>query len=234
MQPYGPTCLLGLHPETVTMDKMGPALKKKTPPAPAPKKPRLSQTEAMVRMVDATYRLLLQFHPAEVTVARICEKAGVHSDYVVRYFGSRDELLCQAVEAAFSTFFSDNDGKDATRLQVIVEEADAMVMAKARVRTMVYLMGCGMNPERFQEAQKKVIDSILAQSRNPKVADRTALNMVLIGLMLIQGTNTFAEVNSMSQQQIQDVLSYVGYLGQTGETVEAALGWDQPQVKKKK
>lgn len=80
---------------------MAQARKKRTPATPVPKKPRLSQAEATARMLNATIQLLVEYAPGEVTVARICEKAGVHTDYVVRYFGSREELLSQAVETAF-------------------------------------------------------------------------------------------------------------------------------------
>ena len=67
---------------------MAPALRKKTPPVSTAKKPRLSQAEATMRMMSTTTQLLLQYAPGEVTVAKICDASGVHTDYVARYFGS--------------------------------------------------------------------------------------------------------------------------------------------------
>ena len=100
---------------------MAQARKKNTPATPAPKKPRLSQAEATVRMLNATSQLLVENVPGEVTVVRICEAAGVHTDDVVRYFGSREELLCQSIEAAFQGIFLKTSGKETTRLEIALD-----------------------------------------------------------------------------------------------------------------
>lgn len=214
---------------------MAPVSRKNSPPLPAPKKPRLSQAEATVRMLNATSQLLLEFVPGEVTVLRICERAGVHTDYVVRYFGSREELLSQAIEAAFLGVFLRTNGTDSSRLGVVLEgNVDVMKLAQARVQTIAYLLGCGVSPERFQSSQKLVLESVFSQSNNPNVADRTRMNLILMGTLLIQAMGTFDEVNDMTELQKQDMISYIGYMSQTGETVQAALGWDKPKPKKKK
>ena len=87
-------------------------------------------------MMSATSHLLIEFPPDEVTVHRICDKAGVHSDYVARYFGSREELLCQSIEAAFLGVFLNTETNETSRLQVILDDnVDVMQMARARIRT---------------------------------------------------------------------------------------------------
>ena len=213
---------------------MAPVSKTKKPPVPAPKKPRLSQAEATVRMLNATSQLLLEFVPGEVTVVRICEKAGVHTDYVVRYFGSREELLCQAIEAAFLGVFLRTNGEDSSRLNVVLEgNVDVMQLAQARVRTIAYLLGCGVSAERFQSSQKLVLESVFGQSNNPNVGNRTRMNLILAGSLIIQGMSTFAEVNDMTEQQKQDMLVFIGYISQNAETIQAALGWDKPTPRKK-
>jgi AcrR family transcriptional regulator len=213
---------------------MAPAPKKKASSA-VPKKTRLNQAEATTRMLKATGELLLRYVPGEVTVLRICEKAGVHTSYVVRYFGSREELLCQAVEAAFLGVFLGIENEDSTRLSVVLKgDPDVKKLAEARLRTIAYLLGCGVSPERFQLSQKMLFESVLAQSNNPNVLDRTRGNLVLLGTLVFQSMGTFADVNNMTDQQKQDMLAYIGYMSQTGETVQAALGWDKPTPKKKK
>jgi AcrR family transcriptional regulator len=213
---------------------MASASKKITPRVSAPKKPRLSQAEATVRMMNATSQLLVQHVPGEVTVARICEKAGVHTDYVARYFGSREELMCQAIEAAFLGVFLKTGSEGTTRLGVVLEgQIDVMQLAQARVRTIAYLLGCGVSPERFQSSQKLVLESVFSQSINPKVSDRTRMNLILVGTLLIQAMGTFAEVNEMTDLQKADMLSYIGYVSQAGETIQETLGWDKPVVKSK-
>ena len=213
---------------------MAPAPKKKASSAVA-KKTRLNQAEATARMLKATGELLLRYVPGDVTVLRICEKAGVHTSYVVRHFGSREELLCQAVEAAFLGVFLATESEDSTRLNVVLEgDPDVMKLVEARVRTIAYLLGCGVSPERFQPSQKMLIESVFAQSNNPNVSDRTRTNLILMGTLIFQSMGTFAEVNDMTEQQKQDILSSISYLSQAGETIQAALGWDKPVPKKKK
>jgi AcrR family transcriptional regulator len=214
--------------------KMAPAPKKKASSVVA-KKTRTNQAEATARMLKAASELIVQYSPGEVTVLRICEKAGVHTSYVVRYFGSREELLCQAVESAFIGVFLGTESKDSTRLDLVLEgDPDVIKLAEARVRTIAYLLGCGVSPERFQPSQKMLLESVFAQSNNPNVLDRTRINLILMGTLVFQAMGTFAEVNDMTEQQKQDMLSGIGYLSQSGESIQTALGWDKPTPRKKK
>ena len=149
-------------------------------------------------MLHATSQLLLQHVPAEVTVLRICEKAGVHTSYVVRYFGSREELLCQAVETSFLGVFLGTARKYSTRLNIVLEgDPDVTKLVVARVRKIAYLLGCGVSPERFQPSQKMLLESVFAQSNNPNVLDRTKTNLILMGTLVFQSIGTFAEVNGI-------------------------------------
>ena len=215
--------------------RMVQASKKKSRSVTAPKKPRLSQSEATVRMLNATNQLLLQSAPGEVTVARICGEADVHTDYVARYFGSREELMCQAIEAAFLGVFLKTTSEETTRLSLVLQgKVDFMQLAQARVRTIAYLLGCGVSPKRFQSGQKLLLESVFTQSNNVNVGDRTRINLILIGTLIVQAMGTFGEINNMSEQQKQDVVAYIGHMSQTGETVQTALGWDKPVTKKKK
>jgi hypothetical protein len=90
-----------------------------------------------------------------------------------------------------------------------------------------------VSPERFQANQKLVLESVLSQSNNPTVGERTSKNLILIGTLIVQAMNVLDEVNDISEQQKADILSYIGYLSRSGETVQAALGWDKPAPKKK-
>jgi len=214
---------------------MTSASQKQSPSNRATKRPRLSQEEAIARMLNATNELLLQYVPGEVTVARICDAAGVHTDYVARYFGSREELICQAIDAAFLGVFLNTDNEESSRLNIVLEgNIDVMQLAQARVQTIAYLLGSGVSPERFQSSQRLVLESVFSQSTNPKVGDRTKMNLILVGTLLVQAMSTFAEVNDMSEQQKKDMISYIGYMSQTGETIQEALGWGKPPTKKKK
>jgi AcrR family transcriptional regulator len=208
---------------------------KKMPPTAVPKNTRLNQAEASVRILKATSQLLLIYAPGDVTVQRICEKAGVHTSYVVRYFGSREELLCQAVESAFLGVFLGTDSEDSSRLNIVLEgRIDVRELAQARVQTIAYLLGCGVSPERFQLSQQMLLESVFEQSTNPNVSDRTKRSLILMGTLVFQAMGTFAEVNNMTEQQKKDMLSLIGFLSEDGEAIQATLGWDKPTPKKKK
>ena len=103
------------------------------------------------------------------------------------------------------------------------------------MQTITYLLGCGVSPERFQANQKLVLESVFAQSTsNTQVGDRTSKTLILIGTLIVQAMNVLDEVNDISDQQKQDVLSYIGYMSQSGLAVQTALGWDKPVSKKRR
>lgn len=212
---------------------MASAPKKGAPRVPAPEKTRLSKSEATVRMINATGQLLLQHVPGDVTVARICEAAGVHTDYVARYFGSREELMCQAIEGAYLGYFLTSSENPHSRLAGLVKgEGSFLLLTQKLFGAMTYLLGCGVSPERFQGMQKLSIDAAIAQSQNPRTSDRTKTNLVLIGFLIMQGMSTLGEVNGMSDSQRRDVLDFINNLRGVGENIQAELKWDKPATKK--
>jgi AcrR family transcriptional regulator len=209
---------------------MAPAPRKKTPTVPAAKKPRLSQAEATARMINATGQLLLENVPGDVTVARICDRSGVHTDYVARYFGSREELMCQAIETSFLGFFLTNNRQENSRVDAALSgNENFMELAQRMFGAMTYLLGCGISPERFHGIQKLSIDAAFAEFDNANVSERVRMNLVLVGFLVIQGMSTLGEVNSMTKMQRQDMMAFIGYLRQAGEDVQSVLGWDKPQ-----
>ena len=198
------------------------------------KKPRLSQAEATIKMLSATANLLLNNPPERVTVQKICQAADVHTDYVVRYFGSREELLCQAIEAAFVGVILREDGSTSRIDDTLANTAGLLEKAHARFRTIAYLLGCGVDPERFQASQQIVLGHLLAEAKNPNTSERTKTSVIMIGTLLFQSLAIFAEVNSITDQQRADLFAFIGHLPQMSASVEKELGWDQPLPKKRK
>ena len=198
------------------------------------KKVRLSQAEATIKMLSATANLLLNNPPERVTVQKICQAADVHTDYVVRYFGSREELLCQAIEAAFVGVILREDGNTSRIDDTLANTAGILEKAHARFRTIAYLLGCGVDPERFQASQQIVLGHLLAEAKNPNTSERTKTSTIMIGTLLFQSLAIFADVNSITDQQRADLLAFIGLLPKISETVEKELGWDKPLPKKRK
>jgi AcrR family transcriptional regulator len=198
------------------------------------KKPRLSQAEATIKILSATANLLLNNPPERVTVQKICQAADVHTDYVVRYFGSREELLCQAIEAAFVGVVLREDGNTSRIDDTLANTAGILEKAHARFRTIAYLLGCGVDPERFQAGQQIVLGHLLAEAKNPHTTERTKTSMIMIGTLLFQSLAIFAEVNSITDHQRADLFAFIGHLPQMSASVEKELGWDKPLPKKRK
>lgn len=59
------------------------------------------------------------------------------------------------------------------------------------------------------------------------------MNLILVGVLLVQAMGTFAEVNDMTDLQKADMLGYIGYVSQAGEKIQETLGWDKPAAKPK-
>ena len=203
--------------------------------AAANKRPRLSQAEAEVRMKNATAQLLLVNPPADVTVHMISAAAGVHHDYVARYFGSREELMIQTIESAvLGTVLSADDSGKTDPVSAIDSNEKLMAMVNARLRTMSYLLACGVSPERFSENQKMINSFGLSQFTNPNLTDRTKMNFTLMAIVLVQGMAILGEVNSMTEEQKADIRAFIAHFSQITEQVQTELKWDKPTSKKRK
>lgn len=202
--------------------------------ATAGKRPRLSQAEAEVRMKNATAQLLLAHPPADVTVHMISAKAGVHHDYVARYFGSREELMIQTIESAVLGTILSADDKETDIVTALDANANLMAMVSARMRTMMYLLACGVDPERFTENQKMVHNFALSQFTKPNLTDRTKMNFTLMGTILVQGMAILGDVNSMTDLQKSDIRDFIKQLGLFSVQIQTELKWDQPVPKKRK
>jgi len=202
--------------------------------AAANKRPRLSQAEAEVRMKNATAQLIIAHPPADVTVHMISAKAGVHHDYVARYFGSREELMIQTIESAVLGTILSADDKETDPVTALDANANLMAMVSARMRTMMYLLACGVDPERFTENQKMIHDFALSQFKKPNLTDRTKMNFALMGTILIQGMAILGDVNSMTDLQKSDVRDFITQFGLITEQIQTELKWDQPVPKKRK
>lgn len=215
------------------MQMVNPAKAQKN--AATNKRPRLSQAEAEVRMKNATAQLLLVHPPADVTVHMISAAAGVHHDYVARYFGSREELMIQTIESAvLGTVLAADDGGKTNPVSTIDSNEKMMAMVNARLRTMSYLLACGVSPERFSENQKMINNFGLLQFKNPNLTDRTKMNFTLMAVLLVQAMTILGEVHEMTELQKSDIRSAIANFGLIIEQMQTELHWDQPVPKKRK
>jgi len=192
-----------------------------------PKKTRLRQDEAELLMLKATTDLLTTTSLADLTVHLITSTAGVHHDYVARYFGSREELLVQAVEHSTQAVLLRSDQNYSDRIRyAIANDNELLILASVRIRLISYLLSCGVSPERFQVSQRMILENALKSFTKVTLSNRTKFNFVLIGTLLMQSMNTMGDVNGMTEQDIKDISSFVANFGNITELTQASLGWE--------
>ena len=223
-----------LMPPAPKKPPQSPGKGRKSPPrqAKAEPKTRLSREEAEVRMMEVTTDLLLALPPAEVTVHRISEGAGVHHDYVARYFGSREELLARAVEhATIKTVVELNPTNMEQALSIITTDGEALRLFALRGKLITYLLGCGVPPQRFKPTQGLLLERAVSMSTNRDVSDRTRRNMILTVTLLVHAIGTMSEVYGLSDTERQDLLSIAANIGSFANTIEETLGWGSEEGK---
>jgi AcrR family transcriptional regulator len=181
-------------------------------------------------MLEATVRLLLKHPPADITVHMIANEAGVHHDYIARYFTSREELLIQVTEIPVSgmTDLSKYAERE-TFLASLSTSSTAFELAKVRNNLIAYLFSCGVDPERFAGTQQSLIENTMLLFTNPDLSERSKRNFALMGLLMMQSMAVMGEVNGMSQQDKDDITSFIVSLGPIAMTVQDSLGWDKPR-----
>jgi len=200
-----------------------------------PKPPRLSREEAELRMIRAAIDLLLTTPPGDVTVHKIAKSAGVHHDYVARYFGSREELLARAIDHATLEFVVKIAPSNSEQIrEKLSNNPDAIALYALRSRLIMYLVACGVSPERFRPTQALLTYRTQNLSPRTDLSDRTKRNMVLIGTLLLHGIGTMDEVNDMTEQEKQDLYGFISALGTMSDSVQKSLGWDKSTPKKRK
>ena len=192
------------------------------------KKPRLSRADAESQMLLAAVKLLLKHAPADITVHMIAGEAGVHHDYIARYFTSREELLIRVTEIPLTGGLLDELLTEGEVLGPSTSPSETQVhMAKTRHQLIAYLLACGVDPERFTKGQEALIKSIKDLFNNPELTERSKRNFTLIGVLLMQAIALMGDVNGMTQQDRDDIAAFTFGIGAITPLAQKSFGWDQ-------
>lgn len=192
----------------------------------APKSARLSREVAELKMIEATIDLLLKLPPADVTVHRIAKAADVHHDYVARYFGSREELLVRALDhGTLDTALKLGTTNVEQLSGYFTDNQDVVAMFTLRARLISYLLACGVSPERFRPLQSMLLTRAQMLNQVSDLSTRSQRNLLLIGILLVNGIGIMSEVNDMTDQEIQDLFAFIGKLRSMGRDIENTMNW---------
>ncbi len=213
------------------------AAARKTPAqkaVPASKKPRLRRAEAESQMLLAAAKLLLIHAPADVTVHMIANEAGVHHDYIARYFTSREELLIRVTEIPLTGGLLEQIIGESDLLPNASPSQDGLKVASIRHQLIAYLLACGVSPERFTQTQEALIKGAIDLFTKPELTDRSKRNFALIGVLLMQSIALLGDVNGMTQQDKDDITAFTFGIGAITPLAQTSFGWDKPAPKKRK
>lgn len=185
-------------------------------------------------MLIAAAKLLLVHAPAEVTVHMIAGEAGVHHDYIARYFTSREELLIRVTEIPLTGGLLDELTAEGDVLPNASPSPSGLQLARTRHQLIAYLLACGVNPQRFTQTQEALITSIMDLFNNPELTERSKRNFTLICVLLMQSIALMGDVNGMTQQDKDDITAFTFGIGAITPLAQKSFGWDKPAPKKRK
>lgn len=185
-------------------------------------------------MLLAAAKLLLIHAPADVTVHMIANEAGVHHDYIARYFTSREELLIRVTEIPLTGGLLEQIIGKSDLLPNASPSQDGLQVARTRHQLIAYLLACGVSPERFTQTQEALIKSTMELFTKPELTDRSKRNFALIGVLLMQSIALMGDVNGMTQQDRDDITAFTFGIGAITPLAQTSFGWDKPAPKKRK
>lgn len=198
------------------------AAKKK--PAPY-SRPRKSREQGELALLEAAAALLSEKSPDQVTTADIAERAGLNRAHIVRYFGTRSELLASTVDHYLTKNVLSTDIPDA---QSIVESRMQLeVTVQWYMRVVSYLLSIDVPPKRFHPLQQAVSERAGQIMDLPNASPRLKAALVNMAILLMQGTPVFGDLDELTERDRMDILLVMTHMQKAAGPLDKALGWDK-------
>lgn len=198
------------------------AAKKK--PAPY-SRPRKSREQGAIALLEAAVALLTEKSPDQVTTADIAERAGLNRAHIVRYFGTRTELLAAAVEHYMVTGVL---AEETPSTQSIVQRrSQFQSTVQWYMNAVSYLLSVGVPPQRFHSVQQAVSERVERFMEMPGASPRLKNVLVNIAVLLMQASPIFGNLDELNDQDRLDLLLVMANIGNAVEPLDKALGWKQ-------
>lgn len=198
------------------------AAKKK--PAPY-SRPRKSREQGAIALLEAAVALLTEKSPDQVTTADIAERAGLNRAHIVRYFGTRTELMAAAVEHYMVTGVL---AEETPSTQSIVQRrSQFQSTVQWYMNAVSYLLSVGVPPQRFHSVQQAVSERVERFMEMPGASPRLKNVLVNIAVLLMQASPIFGNLDELNDQDRLDLLLVMANIGNAVEPLDKALGWKQ-------
>lgn len=198
------------------------AAKKK--PAPY-SRPRKSREQGEIALLEATVALLTEKTPDHVTTADIAERAGLNRAHIVRYFGTRAELLAAALEHHMITGVLAEETPSA--LSIVERRAQFQSTVQWYMKVVSYLLSVGVPPQRFHTVQQAVSERVGRFMEMPGASPRLKAVLVKMAVLLMQATPVYGNLDELNDLDHLDLLLVMANIHQVVEPLDEALGWDK-------
>lgn len=198
------------------------AAKKK--PAPY-SRPRKSREQGEIALLEATVALLTEKTPDQVTTADIAERAGLNRAHIVRYFGTRAELLAAALEHYMITGVLAEETPSTA--SIVERRAQFQSTVQWYMKVVSYLLTIGVPPQRFHTVQQAVSERVGRFMEMPGASPRLKSVLVKMAVLLMQATPVYGNLDELNDQDRLDLLLVMANIRQVVEPLDKALGWDK-------
>lgn len=191
---------------------------------PAPySRPRRSRSEGEIALLQAACELMQEKHPREVTTGDIADRAGLNRAHIVRYFGTRLELLSAAIEYAFQQNLAPETPSDVLETY----RSDARMANLLRWRNMVvsYLLSAEVPASRFYESQRVIIDRISKAMNTGDLSERMSRTLALMAVLLAQGFQAFGPLDELTSADGDDIAMVMTQINEFLGPLDEKLGW---------
>jgi AcrR family transcriptional regulator len=191
---------------------------------PAPySRPRRSRSEGEIALLEAAFELMREKHPSEVTTGDIAERAGLNRAHIVRYFGTRLELLSAAIEYAFHLHLAPEPPPDV--FNKFLHDGNIANLMNLRHKVVSYLLNSEVPPERFRESQRIIIDRFSQVLNTGDLSDRMSRTLAIISVLLTQGYQAYGELDELTVSDRDDMFMVMTQINKLIGPLDKELGW---------
>ena len=191
---------------------------------PAPySRPRRSRSEGEIALLQAACELMQEKHPREVTTGDIADRAGLNRAHIVRYFGTRLELLSAAIEYAFQQNLPQETPDDV--LATYRDDQQLANLMRWRNMVVAYLLSAEVPASRFYESQRVIIERISRAMNTGNLSDRMSRTLAIMAVLLAQGFQAFGALDELTNTDRDDISMVMTQINELLEPLDEKLGW---------
>lgn len=193
---------------------------------PAPySRPRRSRSEGEIALLEAAIELMQEKHPRDVTTGDIADRAGLNRAHIVRYFGTRLELLSAAIEHAFHQNLAPETPPDV--LETYLTDARMGNLLRWRNMVVSYLLSSEVPASRFYESQRIILDRLSRAMNTGNLSDRMSRTLAIMSVLLAQGFQTFGALDELTPADRDDISMVMTQISDFLEPLDKQLGWQE-------